>query len=215
MKIDDAETWFLAFEQPDTPQEAGSTHIGIFFAWALLKGLGAARHHNFDFGRLQRREFTGPAFLRRYCDGKLLDAEDLAPVGAAFAASYYPGYMLDYLRVFGIDANSAPDVLARVPDTWASFDRVSAMLDERLAGWLRTAGASFAPPVPPAPWAGPPPAGPAATFAAGAKVRHVKFGTGVVLHAEVDRGQERVLVAFEAVGEKWLDARFAKLERLT
>ena len=40
MKYDDA-SWHSEGDFPDDlPEEAGGTHIGMFFAWALLSGMG-------------------------------------------------------------------------------------------------------------------------------------------------------------------------------
>lgn len=48
----------------------------------------------------------------------------------------------------------------------------------------------------------------------GQRVRHVKFGEGVVLQMEGDGAQERVQINFQEVGLKWLMLSYAKLEVL-
>ena len=48
----------------------------------------------------------------------------------------------------------------------------------------------------------------------GARVRHDKFGEGVVVNIEGKGEHTRVQVNFESVGIKWLVLSFARLTRL-
>jgi DNA helicase II / ATP-dependent DNA helicase PcrA len=48
----------------------------------------------------------------------------------------------------------------------------------------------------------------------GARVRHGKFGEGVVLNVEGNGAQARVQVSFERQGTKWLMVQYANLEPL-
>jgi DNA helicase-2/ATP-dependent DNA helicase PcrA len=50
-------------------------------------------------------------------------------------------------------------------------------------------------------------------FGAGDRVRHAKFGDGVVVGSEIRGGDEEVTVAFEGQGVKKLSLVYAKLER--
>jgi len=52
------------------------------------------------------------------------------------------------------------------------------------------------------------------TYKMGQRVRHVKFGEGVVLQMEGDGAQERVQINFQGVGLKWLMLSYAKLDVL-
>lgn len=52
------------------------------------------------------------------------------------------------------------------------------------------------------------------TYKLGQRVRHVKFGDGVVLQMEGEGAQERVQINFQGVGLKWLMLSYAKLEVL-
>ncbi|WP_031434709.1 DNA helicase II [Methylomarinum vadi] len=52
------------------------------------------------------------------------------------------------------------------------------------------------------------------TFKLGQRVRHAKFGEGVVLQMEGEGAQERVQINFHDVGLKWLMLSYAKLEVL-
>ncbi len=51
-------------------------------------------------------------------------------------------------------------------------------------------------------------------FRIGQRVRHTKFGEGVVLQAEGEGTQERVQVNFKNLGLKWLMLSYAKLDKL-
>lgn len=52
------------------------------------------------------------------------------------------------------------------------------------------------------------------TYKLGQRIRHVKFGEGVVLQMEGEGAQERVQINFQGVGLKWLMLSYAKLEVL-
>lgn len=54
----------------------------------------------------------------------------------------------------------------------------------------------------------------AGAFKMGQRVRHAKFGEGVVLQMEGDGAQERVQINFRQAGLKWLMLSYAKLEAL-
>ena len=133
----------------DVPRKAGATHIGIFFAWCVERALTSDWHtlrHAEEFGRLQRRWYSGRDYLLQFMDGRLAD-EHLTPAGRAFAEGYYVsgGYLDDYERTL---RNTRPTIY-HVPDTWASLDEIAPVLDERFETW-RTARASHRspPPVP-------------------------------------------------------------------
>jgi DNA helicase-2/ATP-dependent DNA helicase PcrA len=49
----------------------------------------------------------------------------------------------------------------------------------------------------------------------GARVRHGKFGDGVILNVEGNGAQARVQVSFERQGTKWLMVQYANLEPLS
>jgi len=159
MKYDDAEYLFLNFETERDNDDAG-THIGMYLAWAILRGLGgehfsapeAASH----IQRLKAREITGAEVLWDRCDGKLTD-DDFNAVGNAFTAAYYEKFFTrDYERVFQhdfVDTGHAVDDLCSVPDTWANFERMAHVLDQRFAQWQKSrpqpaAPASAAPAAP-------------------------------------------------------------------
>jgi DNA helicase-2/ATP-dependent DNA helicase PcrA len=51
-------------------------------------------------------------------------------------------------------------------------------------------------------------------FKLGQRVRHAKFGEGVVLNIEGEGAQERAQINFRNVGTKWLMLAYAQLEVL-
>ena len=53
-----------------------------------------------------------------------------------------------------------------------------------------------------------------AQFRAGQRVRHPKFGEGIVVESKLQRDDEQVTVVFEELGIKRLLASFAKLKPL-
>jgi DNA helicase-2/ATP-dependent DNA helicase PcrA len=54
----------------------------------------------------------------------------------------------------------------------------------------------------------------ALSFRSGQRVRHAKFGDGIVIESKIDRNDEEVTVAFEKAGIKRLLASFANLTKL-
>jgi len=142
MKYDDA-SWHYGGDFPENlPSGAGATHIGMFVAWAVTSGLAGAIHTE-DFPDLLQnlidRSVMPAAWFISACDEKFTD-EDLSAEGNAFATVYYldseprdgsaPDYLADYADVF----HEYEDTY-RVPDDWASFDRLKPTLDQRLAEW--------------------------------------------------------------------------------
>lgn len=140
MKFDDA-SWHYEGDYPDDlPDSAAATHIGMFLAWALLRGFASvelAEDSADALAALQRRELTGAQFLLTELDEKLID-EDLSEEGAAFALAYYTGkdhdsrYIDDYFSVFSVEEST----LYSVPDTWAHYDQLAPSIDARYARWV-------------------------------------------------------------------------------
>lgn len=175
MKYDDSEYYFLNFET-DLDNSAANTHIGMFFAWALLSGLGQTDNPDLDnreaLAQLRAREKTGGELLSDLCDGKLT-SDEFNDEGNAFAASYYETqFDSDYARVFRDQIPNTGhqlDDACSVPDTWANFDRLKPVLDRRLAEWRagrETPELSLVGDPPAAPPPPPPPPRPAPDLAA-------------------------------------------------
>lgn len=111
-----------------------NVHAGLFFGWAVSRGLVAAwveRGVEAAFAAFRRGELTGPALFAA-CDGALLD-DQFTDEGLAFVAEYYPlatgEFLADYQRAL---CGGLPSEL-HVPDTAASAERLAPVLDARLA----------------------------------------------------------------------------------
>jgi hypothetical protein len=132
----DRADWHSEGDFPDdVPEENGGTHIGIFLAWAILRGLEGDFHREQSAGDLaavRARTMTGREFLFQDCDGKLTE-EDLSAEGNAFAAAYYEPdtYLHDYDEILGADLPT----MYHVEDSWAAFDKLAPRLDHRHAEW--------------------------------------------------------------------------------
>ncbi len=137
MAYDKAE-WHSGGEYPaDLPPENGGTHIGMFLAWAIHRGLeGEVLREDFadELAAVRARRMTGRQFLFECCDGKLT-RDDFSDDGNAFATAYYEsedeewGYMPDYAQLF----DGQGETLYHVADSWENFDRMAAIIDKRLA----------------------------------------------------------------------------------
>jgi hypothetical protein len=136
--LDDAEAYFMNFEDESTPTEAGGTHIGHFLGWAMIRGLASAEMAT-RLPQLLSREKTGRDLLFDHCDGKLMDS-DLSERGSAFAEHYCGApYLTDYLRMFG-QKDDRFDRLANVPDDWRTQQSVIERLDRRYSEWRMSQG---------------------------------------------------------------------------
>src|SRR5687768_958748 len=112
MAYDRADWHYGGNFRDDLPDEAGGTHIGMFLAWAILRGLEGKNLHEFpdELLAVRGRQMTGRDFLMRVCDGKFWQ-DDLDREGQAFAQTYYqnekkPNYYQDYEAVLGGDLPS-------------------------------------------------------------------------------------------------------------
>jgi DNA helicase-2/ATP-dependent DNA helicase PcrA len=108
-------------------------------------------------------------------------------------------------RLHGMDSFGTPSrFIAELPEDLVEEVRPRINVSRGLGGGTRVAaGARFRDPV----------AEPAAPgMRLGARVRHGKFGDGVILNLEGQGSQARVQVNFEQQGSKWLMLSFANLE---
>jgi hypothetical protein len=133
--IDRADWHYGGNYPPELPPENGATHIGMYLAWIILRGLGSKeliQHAGDTYNWVRSREVTGRDLLLTKLDEKFFD-ELLSPEGKAFTESYYAtnGYANDYDRVLGGDLPT----LYHVANTWENFDKLAPVLDERLAAW--------------------------------------------------------------------------------
>jgi hypothetical protein len=133
--IDRADWHYGGNYPPELPPENGGTHIGMYLAWVILRGLGSKeliQHAGDTYNWVRTREVTGRDLLVTKLDEKFFD-ELLSPEGKAFTESYYEtnGYANDYDRVLGGDLPT----LYHVANTWENFDKLAPVLDERLAAW--------------------------------------------------------------------------------
>ncbi len=109
-------------------RDLGEMHMSMFFAWALLRGLAAEEYVEELLPVVERRDGR-PSDLASTLDGTLID-EQLTERGRAFAHHYYRPEK--YFEDFD-DAVMTGAGPARPPDSWKSFDRLAAVLDDRLA----------------------------------------------------------------------------------
>lgn len=132
-KLDDV-NWHLNGGEfpPDLPEDNAATHIGIFVAWAIHRGLwGAPRNASeaIAIEAVRSRAITGRVFLMEQCDGKLFSGM-LHEQGRIFAQKYYPrAYDKDYFRTLTQDLES--DYL--VADSWENYESVAKVLEQRFA----------------------------------------------------------------------------------
>jgi hypothetical protein len=166
-------------------------HMGVFLAWAARRGLAAPEHVE----RLAQLRATPGAYLVRRCDTKLFASDFVAD--ERLIRTLYSHYLPHYANLVR-DRMGSSYVLGLDDALLATID---AFLDDEL-GRLAPEHRSPEPrtPEPLAQRAEPTPPT--------TRVRHPKFGLGVVLARVRDGRRERVTVEFEAVGRKTILAEF-------
>lgn len=139
MKYDDA-SWHSDGDFPaELSPEAGATHIGMFLAWLLLRGMAddeMTEDMQEELEALTQRTMTPGQFLL-VCDGKFVD-DMVNDEANAFTRQYYQAddcqYPDDYVEVLAGDLPS----LYHVADTWENFDLLAPVIARRFDAW-RTA----------------------------------------------------------------------------
>lgn len=118
------------------PDHQAYVHAGLFFGWAVARGLVAAwveRGAEDAFAAFRAGAITGPTLFRAV-DGALVD-DQFTDEGLAFVATYYDprtgAFVADYLRT--LCAGLASEF--HVEDSPANAATVDAMLDARFAAW--------------------------------------------------------------------------------
>ena len=139
MKYDDASWHFGADDFPEhaSPQMA-ATHIGMFVAWAIFRGL-MSEEFIADFAAqvqtLKLKQTTPGLFVWQFMEGKF-STNDLSKPAQEFANVYYnvdrsPNYLSDY-QALNRDRLESELLL---PDDWVTYERVRAVIDKRFSGW--------------------------------------------------------------------------------
>lgn len=115
------------------PSNAG-THIGMYLAWIIAK-----RRESFSLRQrapvqvedVRSRQITGRNLLFAHCGGRLA-GDALDKEGAAFTSYYYESY---FLRDFHDVLVTNADGTYTVPDTWANYDRLAVVIDDRFRNY--------------------------------------------------------------------------------
>ena len=135
----DKMTWHAEGENypAGLPREHAATHMGMFLAWAIAKGLASEKHAagNPLVGQLRERAITPGEYFRRAC-GEWLQDVDFNDRGEAFADALYDEYLYEYGYEFSDDDVES---LYHAPDTWETYEQVRELLDYMLARWAKGA----------------------------------------------------------------------------
>jgi hypothetical protein len=122
----------------DLAPENGGTHIGMFLAWAIHRGLVSddlVEDAGGEIDAVRERRKTGRELLFSYLD-EGIGEDDLNDEGNAFAKKYYNDYLADYDHLFG----PRYPTCYHASDDWANFDLIAAVLDEKFAAWKAKRG---------------------------------------------------------------------------
>jgi hypothetical protein len=119
----------------ELPPENGGTHIGMYLAWIIGRGLASAllqKYARDSLPLLRERKITGRELLFSELDEKFFEGL-LTRVGKDFTQVYYDTdcYLEDYAAVLG---DSVP-TLYHVEDSWANYDKLAPVIDQRFSRW--------------------------------------------------------------------------------
>ena len=132
----DRADWHYSGNYPENlPPENGGTHIGMYLAWIIDRGLGSKKllaYAASSLDALRARTITGRQVLFTDLDEKFF-AELLTKDGKAFTKAYYESqqYFNDYANALG---GTVP-TLYHVADTWENYDLIAPVIDQRFAQW--------------------------------------------------------------------------------
>jgi hypothetical protein len=139
--IDRADWHYGGNYPPGLPPENGGTHIGVYLAWIIHRGLGSrtlTKYAGAMHQRVLNRQATGRDLLFSELDEKFF-SELLTREARDFTRDYYESneYLNDYDQILGADLAT----LYEVSDTWENYDRIAPVLDERLEAWRKARAA--------------------------------------------------------------------------
>ncbi len=117
-------------------ESAGGTHIGMYLAWAIQKGLAGQFHiedSSESIALVKENKMTGTEFLIKECDEKFWE-EDLNEIGREFTKYYYESnkYYGDYEAAIGGNYLT----LYHIPYTLENFEKVSKVLSQKYDRWF-------------------------------------------------------------------------------
>ena len=135
MIYDRADWHYLGDYPDDLPPQNGGTHIGIFFAWLVnrqMESESLSIEFSTELDAIPARSLTGREFVAGLRDGELA-SRDLSEGGNAFAHDYFNSerYFKDYADILVGPLAS----LYHVDDSWANYERMAAVIDDRYAVW--------------------------------------------------------------------------------
>lgn len=133
-KYDDID-WHLGGDFPeDLDAHAARTHIGLFLAWAVTRGLESEILRSLyadTLEALRNGKLKGSDALAQCCDDKLTN-EDLSDSGNSFAQAYYEAnYLDDYVDLSDDNLASIYHEL----DTQDKSKQIFRLLDKRYYEW--------------------------------------------------------------------------------
>jgi hypothetical protein len=139
MSYDRADYDYSTEEQP-LPKGHAATHIGMFLAWAALKGLLNDFHEQHSaalVAKLRARQITGRQFFEGACKEQFAE-KDLNVEGNSFAEYYYressgerSTYFTDYKRTLAANLPS----FWHVADTWDNYEKIAPVIARRFEQW--------------------------------------------------------------------------------
>lgn len=134
LKYDDVD-WHVGRDFPDDlDAHAARTHIGLFLAWAVTRGLESEMLQSLypdTLEDLRCGRLKGSDALAQCCDDKLT-TEDFSDTGNSFAKDYYEeNYLDDYVD---LSDDNLPTIYHE-PDTQEKLNQISDLLDKRYAEW--------------------------------------------------------------------------------
>ena len=141
MKYDHPEYhWSNEFPE-DVSENNAMTHMGFFFAWALLRDLVSDFHREEEDSAeplklVANRQMSPREYVITFCDSQFTN-EDFTDTGNALVDHYYiKSYFDDFCKTF----EGAFETIYHVEDTWENADKIVPVLDKRFGEWEKRRG---------------------------------------------------------------------------
>ena len=124
-------------------QKQAYVHTGLYLGWIIESGLYSeqfGKDHSEAISELVKHNITGPQLFESL--GGKFTSDMLNDIGNAFTEEYFNLADGRYLKDYGHLLADHQETAYHVPDTWASYDRISTRIQQQFDHWTKNQGAS-------------------------------------------------------------------------
>ena len=136
--FDKAKWHAQSVEEYGLPEEHAFVHTGLFVAWCALNALWEDQEGDQDIIATMRDRRASPIALYEWNDGCFFPSM-LNRGGEAFARAYF-SFSGDFIEDYGNTLSDDLPSVFHVPNTWASYDRIAPVFQDRYRQFLNREG---------------------------------------------------------------------------